>query len=130
MKKTYETNRYQTGMTMYGMMFVMFAIGLAATAAIKLGPHYVDNHVVQNALSEIQTNYANADLQDISDKEIIGKLNKYFEVNMVDDEIAKNAKVTRDKQKVILSVNYEIRTGFMGNVDFVIVFNNEVDLAK
>ena len=130
MKMLIKTRREQAGITMYGIMFVLIVIGFMATAAIKLGPHYIDNNVVKNALNDIKANYANTDMQNVSDNEIKGKLNKYFEVNMVDDEIARSAKVTREKQKVTLSLNYEIRTNFISNIDVVLVFNNEVDLAK
>ena len=130
MKKLHEINRNQTGMTMYGVMFVLIVIGFAATAATKLGPHYLDNNIVKTALEEIHSNYAGSNMQGVSDDEIKAKFYKYFQVNMVSDEIAKSAKITRTNDKVVLSANYEIRTNFISNVDVVMVFNNEVDLAK
>jgi len=119
----------QGGMTPTSILFVLLAIGFTATAAVKLGPAYADNHVVQSALQDVQKQFAGADMQEVSDTEIKGKLSKYFQVNMVSDEVEKNVKVTRVKEKVTLSDNYEVRTNFMGNVDVVLVFNNEVDLG-
>jgi len=130
MKTLYKIRCQQTGMTMYGMMFVLVVIGFVATAAVKLGPHYMDNHVVQSAMDSVHTDYTGANMQEIKDSDIKQKLNGYFQVNMVDNTIEKAVKITRDKQKVILSINYEIRTNFISNIDIVLVFNNEVDLAK
>jgi len=130
MRTLYKTNRYQTGMTMYQTMFILVIVGFLATTVVKLGPHYMDNHVVESALDSIHTDYAGANMQEVNDRDIKDKLGKYFDVNMVDSEIAKSVKVTRDKQKVIVSVDYEIRTNFISNIDVVLVFNNEVDLAK
>jgi hypothetical protein len=119
----------QMGMTMWQMMFVLIIIGFSATAAVKLGPAYIDNHVVVSALDDIKKGFAGSNMQEVKDREILTKLGKYFEVNQVDDAIEKSAKVTRVKQQVILSIDYEIRSNFMGNVDTVLVFKNEVDLA-
>ena len=130
MKNLHKLNRKQAGMTMYEMMFMLIVAGFAATAAVKLIHHYIDNNVVKNAIDDIKTSYSGTDMQEVKDNDIKSKLYKYFEVNMVDDVIAKSAKITRDKKSVILSIDYEIRTGFIGNVDLVMVFKNEVDLAK
>lgn len=129
MKKHMSSKRAQLGMTMTAMMAVLVAIGFVATAAIKLGPIYMDNRVVKRALEEIHKDYASANMQDITDSEIKGKVQKYFQVNMVAGQIEKSMQITRVKDQVILSFNYEIRSPFMGNVDTVVVFNNEVDLA-
>jgi type II secretory pathway pseudopilin PulG len=129
MKYPDRSKMAQMGMTMWQMMFVLIIVGFVATAAIKMGPAYVDNHVVVSALDDIQKSYAGSNMQEVKDQEILTKLEKYFEVNQVSDVIEKSAKVTRVKQQVILSINYEIRSNFMGNVDTVLVFKNEVDLA-
>lgn len=129
MQNQMSSKHAQSGMTMYGVMFALVAIGFIATAAIKLGPAYLDNSVVKTALEEIHKDYSGMNMQDVTDSEIKGKVQKYFQVNMVNAEIESSMKLTRIKEKVILSFNYEIRKPFMGNVDTVLVFNNEVDLA-
>ena len=119
----------QQGMSFYGVLFVLIVIGFCATVAVKIGPVYMDNKVVVRALEDIKNTYAGADVQELTDTAIKGKVSNYFQVNMVDPEIEKNVKVTRVKDKVILSIDYEIRKNFMGNLDVVIVFNNEVELG-
>jgi len=130
MKYPDRSKTAQKGMTMWQLMLVLIVIGFVATAAVKLVPAYIDNHVVLSALDDVQKSYAGTNMQEVKDNEILTKLGKYFEVNQVSDVIEKSAKVTRVKQQVILNINYEIRSNFMGNLDTVLVFKNEVDLAK
>jgi hypothetical protein len=130
MKQFLNPRMQQQGMSMWEMMFILVVIGFVATAAVKMGPAYMDNNVVKDALVAVQQSFSGANIQEVSDGEIKSKIGKYFDVNMVNDVIIASVKVTRDKQKVILSVNYEIRQNFISNVDVVMVFNNEVDLAK
>jgi hypothetical protein len=129
MQKQISNRPSQLGMTMYGMLFALLVVGFVATAAIKLGPAYMDNTVVKRALDAIHQDYSGMNMQDVTDNEIRGKVQKYFQINMVSPEIENSMVITRVKEQVILSFNYEIRTRFMGNVDTVLVFNNEVDLA-
>lgn len=117
-------------MSMYAMMLVLGIIGFAVTAALKLGPHYIDNRVVASALQSVKEQYAGQDLAEVKDRDIKGVLGKFFEVNMVDDSIMENFEVVREKNNVTLKLNYEIRKPFMGNVDVVLIFNNEVELGK
>lgn len=128
--KTMMTSKHaQLGMTMYSMMFLLVVIGFVATAAIKLGPAYMDNRVVVSALEEMDKDYSGMNMQDVTDGQITGKVQKYFQVNMVSQEIERAAKVTRSGDQVVLSFDYEIRIPFMANIEVVLVFKNEVDLA-
>jgi hypothetical protein len=120
----------QQGMTIYAAMFFLGVIGFAATLAIKLGPVYMENNVVKDAMKSIHDDYAGTNMQDVQDTVIKGKVQRYFQVNMVSSVIEQSMKITRNKDKVILSFNYEIRKPFMYNVDTVVVFTNEVDLAN
>ena len=129
MKKPINSKRTQLGMTMYAIMFVLVVIGFVATAAIKLGPSYLDNRIVGSALEEMHKDYSGMNMQDVNDGQILGKVQKYFQVNMVSSDIEMAGKVTRSGNHVVLSFNYEKRIPFMGNVDAVLVFNNQVDLA-
>jgi len=130
MNKTISSKRAQSGMTMYAMMFLLVVVGFVATAAIKLGPAYMDDRVVKSALEEMHNDYSGMNMQDVTDAQILGKVQKYFQVNMVSGDIEQAAKVTRSGDEVILSFDYEVRIPFMGNIEVVLVFSNQVDLAE
>lgn len=130
MQKQMNSKYAQQGVTIYAAMFFLAVIGFAATAVIKLGPLYLSNNVVKNAMDGVHSDFAGVNLRDVTDSQIKGKVQKYFEINMVEREIEQSMKITRVKDQVLLSFNYEIRRPFMYNVDTVVVFTNEVDLAK
>ncbi len=120
----------QGGMSMTSLATTLLIVGFLATAAVKIGPAYLSNNTVKSALESIQADYRGKDLQDISNKEIRTKLDKYFQVNRVEGPAAASIEIVREKLKVIVTANYEVRNNFMGNVDVVLVFENEVDLTK
>lgn len=122
--------RYQSGMSASGLLFVLMVVGFLATAAVKIGPAYIDNRAVVQGLQSLKEQYAGKDLQDISDKAIIGSMEKMLSVNMVSPEASDSIAVRRVKGDVYVSANYEIRNNFMSNVDIVVVFENEVNLAE
>lgn len=121
---------FQKGMGMTEIMVLLVIIGFVATTAVKLGPVYLDNSTVTSAFESIQEDYAGKDIQEISNTDIKRKLGKYFQVNMVSSEIEKSIEVVRKGRSVIVKSDYEIRQPFMGNVEIVVVFQNEVDLSK
>lgn len=122
--------RYQAGLTAGGLVLVLMFVGFFATAAVKIGPAYVENRTIAQALQTLKGQYAGKDLREISDKAIMGSMGKILSVNMVSDEAADSIAVRRVKGDVFVSANYEIRNNFMSNVDVVVVFENEVNLAE
>lgn len=125
-----NTRHLQKGMSAGQLMLLLAAIGFGATVAVSVVPVYVDNGTVASALQSVQESYSGRDIQEISDIEIRKKLNNYFQVNMVPREIEQSVYIVRDKDEVKLAVDYEIRKHLMGNVDLVMVFENEVILGE
>lgn len=120
----------QRGMGTGQIMLLLAAIGFGATIAVSVIPVYIDNSTVVSALQSVQESYAGGDINEISDADIHRKLSSYFQVNMVSKEIEQSVYVVREKDEVKLVVDYEIRKHLVGNVDLVMVFNNEVVLSE
>jgi hypothetical protein len=124
-----NTRYFQQGMSAGQIMLLLVAIGFGATIAISVIPVYIDNGTVSSALQSVQEAYEGKDIQDISDREIRGKLGNYFQINMVSREVEEAVRIVREKDTVSLSINYEIRKPLMGNVDIVMSFENQVNLG-
>jgi hypothetical protein len=122
--------RTQAGLTMYGIMFFILIGGIFVTAALKLGPVYIDNNNVQTMMESIQRSYSSKDLGDISNREIIKTIKKHFQVNRIETVPYDSIDIKRKNRDVILSINYEARVPFMGNLDLVAKFENEVNLRE
>lgn len=125
-----NTRYLQQGMGMGQIMLLLMVIGFGATVAVNVVPVYIDNNTVASALQSIQEGYAGRDINDISDADIQRKLSSYFQVNMVSKEIEQSTYVAREKDEVKLVADYEIRKHLMGNIDLVMVFENEVILGE
>lgn len=111
------------------VLYVFIAV-MMATVVLKLGPLYMDNNTVSTALNSLEEQVKGKDVYDIPNKTLIGMLKKNFSVNMVAREIEQAIDVRREKQDVIVSVNYEKRVNMFGNVDAVVVFTNERNLTE
>jgi len=122
-------NALQKGMSMSQMMGLLVLIGLAAIIVINMVPAYIDNSSVARNVESVKEHFAGTSVREITDSEINRRLTANFQVNMVDDAIAKSVKIKREKGKVMLIVNYEIRKPLMGNVDVVMKFTNEAEIG-
>lgn len=111
------------------IVLYVFVGVMLATVVLKLGPLYMDNNTVSGALDSLEEQMKGKDVYDVSNKTLRSQLKKLFSVNMVSKEITQAIDVRREKQDVIISVNYEKRVNMFGNVDAVVVFTNERNLA-
>lgn len=125
-----KTRYFQQGMGMGQIFLLLILIGFGATVAISIIPVYIDNSTVASALESVREAYASKDVQDVQDKEIRSKLGNYFQINMVSRDVEDAVRVVREKDEVRLTINYEIRKHLMGNVDVVMMFENEVVLGR
>lgn len=121
--------KYQLGMTMNEIFVILILIGFIATAAVKLLPLYADNSTVKSAFESVKDDLSGKDISEMSNKQIIGKVNKYFQINQISNDIVEAVEIERKGKHVYLRANYEIRNEFMGNIDVVVKFENEIDLA-
>ncbi len=113
----------QRGLSTLGLLVTLAVAGFFFTAAFKLGPLYLDNIFVKDALDSLQFKEADK----LSDREIRSTIGDYFNVNNVRDIDLKQIEITREKERVLVDINYEKRIPFMANVDVVVTFNNHFD---
>lgn len=117
--------KYQQGMSSLSLLVLLAVIGFFLTALFKLGPLYLDNYFVSAAIKSLK----NDKIHDISDAQIRRTLDKLFTINGVRDITAREVKVDRQKTHTIVSMEYEKRVAFMGNVDVVVKFKDVYDTA-
>jgi hypothetical protein len=117
------TYRKQQGISMLGGLVLLAVVGFFLTAIFKVGPLYLDNSFVKAAVASLQKE----DVHGMTDKDIRRKLGAQFDMNNVRDIDRKLIKVTREKTRTLVTLDYEKRVNFMGNVDIVVMFNNSYD---
>lgn len=120
----------QQGFTFWEISFYLLVAGFVVTCALKLMSFYIDDHNIQTAIEGVHQSMAGKDIYEVTNGDIRSSMSKYFQVSMIDEGLLQQMKVERSNGKVLLRMNYEARTPFMGNIDVVMRFNHEVDLAE
>ena len=116
-------NKKQQGLTTISWLVLLAVLGVLLTAAFKLGPIYLDNYFVRASIDSLD----NEDVTKMTDSQIRRKISSFFHINNVRNVNSKQVKIVREKTRMKVSLNYEKRVGFMGNIDFVVMFTNEYD---
>ncbi|TNF05630.1 MAG: DUF4845 domain-containing protein [Gammaproteobacteria bacterium] len=116
----------QQGVTVLGGLCVLAIAGFIITAGLKIGPLYLDNSFVSAAIDSL----ADENIHTLTDKQIRRKLSDNFDINNVRDMDMRDVKIIRDKTHTSVTLDYEKRVNFMGNLDVVVKFKNSYDTSK
>lgn len=115
--------RKQRGLSTLGILVVLLLGGFALTCLFKIGPLYLDNYFVRAALNSLDGER----IETMDNASIRRTVDRYFTVNNVRDVSARDVVVTRERDRVVVALDYERRVNLIGNLDVVVVFNNRFD---
>lgn len=115
-----------TGVVLTGITLAL----LMAWTALKLGPVYLQHYSIVKILNKVQTEYARKLDDDslISTKEIKVTLMKHFDINYISHVNKRDIIIERTPKGFNVGIQYEVVVPFMGNIDALIRFENEVDI--
>lgn len=111
-----------SGMGMLSMLFIIAITGIVVLAALKLFPVFYDFSVIKKELGAVQ---ALAEEEKLGRREIWNALSKRLDINSINYLTEKDLVIDKSNGDVKLSLNYEARPHFMGNVGFVVTFDTE-----
>ncbi|MBW0148885.1 DUF4845 domain-containing protein [Marinobacter arenosus] len=106
------------------MVMVLFFGGLL-TLLIKLGPVYLDDITIQEALESLD---GTEGLSSMGPAQVRTLINKRLSVNNVRGFDAKNISVEKNGEFVVIVVDYEVRNNLFRNVDTVVHFKHEYEM--
>ena len=118
--------RSQSGASTLGILIVVLFFGSLLTLGIKLGPIYLDDYTIQEALEGLD---GTKGLSKMTVGEVRGLINKRLSVNNVRGFDAKAITVKADGDQVQIDVDYEVRTGLFSNVDAVVHFQHSYEMT-
>jgi len=118
--------KLQQGISSLGLLCVLGLAGFGLLIGFKVGPLFLDNYFVTSAMASLK----DEKVQDMTDGAIRRKLASLFIVNNVRDIDMKDIKVERDSRRTLVTLNYEKRVQFLGNVDVVVRFYNAFDSSS
>jgi hypothetical protein len=122
-----QSPKHQQGLTFISLVFVLALIAFFVLLVLKIGPIYLNHSKVVSALAEIEKT---PDIEDQSEAEIRGSLNKRFDINYVDDVTQDDIKVTRHNDYLKVAIEYEVVTKIAGNLSVLVEFNDVIEVGK
>ena len=114
-------NHKQAGISSLALLLVMIAGAIILLVAFRIGPLYIDNYFVRASVESLEEE----NLRNMSDRQIRAALERFFIVNGVRDISSKAAKIERDARDVTVNLDYEKRVNVIGNLDAVVLFQNQ-----
>lgn len=106
------------------MMIMALFFGGLLTLAIKIGPAYLDDFTIQEALESLDSTEG---LSQMGPAQVRSLINKRLSVNNVDGFDPKNISVEKNGELVVIKVDYEVRNNIFRNVDTVVHFQHEYE---
>jgi len=117
----------QRGMTLIGFAIGLIVFCFFAYMAMVLGPAYSEYFGVKKAMNFVAANTT----KDTADVNTIARmLDKQFNVGYVDNVSGKDVQLIRDKGGNQILMDYEVRKGFVYNIDFMVKFKYQVALGQ
>lgn len=118
----------QRGMSKLALIIILAVVGFFGLAASRLVPVYTDNYYIQQGLASLQD--LGVEVGQMTDREIIGHLSRFFSVNNIRSQNAKDAEIVRDEEQILVYFDYEVRVHLMYNIDVVMTFENLWDSRR
>lgn len=116
----------QRGASTVGILVAVLFFASLLTLVIKLGPAYLDDYTIQGALEGLD---GEEGLSQMTPADVRRLVTKRLSVNNVDGFNAKDIKIEKDGDTVIISLDYEVRNHVVANVDAVISFSHFYELT-
>ena len=85
---------------------------------------------IGSAIESVHSGVSGKDLAAVTNADLKSRLEKNFQVSMIAEDRLKEVEIERSGNKVLLKLNYDARVNFVGNVDVVVHFKNETNLAE
>lgn len=120
-----NTGKYQKGMTVYGVAFILLLIGFAVFTTLKLFPVYMENFTISSSLESLERE---SDKQFTGAMDIRHALMKRFGMNNVRQVTRDDISVTREGQIYYVDVDYEVRVPYIKNISLLVSFTNHVEV--
>lgn len=116
----------QRGLSMAGWMFLIMIIGSLITVGTKLAPLYLDHNTMSNILDRLAEEKGMVVKRNVDLVNIIQKRFRMSGIRTFD--LKKNMTIKRPENRVIITLDYEVRLPLAYNVDLIATFDKQTIL--
>ncbi|MBB3168268.1 DUF4845 domain-containing protein [Simiduia aestuariiviva] len=120
--------KQQLGLSSFNLLLVLAVVGFFAMCAFKLVPVYSENQYVVSALESLRNK--DKPVAQMTAAEIRKHLQSFYMINGVRSEGASNIEIERERNRNIITINYEVRVPLIYNISVVVDFQNYMDTTK
>ena len=118
--------RRQGGASALVILIMILFFGGLLTLGIKLGPAYLDDKTISEAVASID---GTEGLSNMGPAQIRSLINKRLIVNNVRSLKPEDITVEKNGDVALITVQYEVRNNLFRNVDTIINFKHEYEMS-
>lgn len=122
--KNIHSLKTQAGMTFIGWVMTLVVIGFFALFAMRLVPVFLEYQAVSSVMSQLETMPPRS-----SAVKIRGTLGRSLYINAVDSVNGRDFDIKKKAEGTVVSIKYDARTDFIGNIDLLVTFENSVTVG-
>lgn len=111
------------GVTLIGILFIAMIVIFVVVIGMNIIPTYTQHLEVKDILDSLAKDPATNQMNKAKVKDLF---ERRLQVNSIRNIKGENLDVEKKDGKTIMTLNYEVRTHLMGNMDVIIKFNDKV----
>lgn len=116
----------QSGIGITGWMVLILLFGGGLTIGLKLFPVYSDHNTMAGILDGMAAEKGMAAKRNIDIQNIV---EQRFKINNIRDfNLKENLKVARDRDGVVVTIDYQVKMPLVHNLELLASFNKSVEL--
>jgi hypothetical protein len=115
----------QSGITLFGFIFLLLVFGFFAFMAMKLVPAYIDFFSLSKAMTQVSTESVDGKTQNDIRRDFMFKLSFQYADQLITPQ---NIEFSRTDSGTDMKVAYDQRIPFISNIDFLLHFHKTVKL--
>ena len=117
----------QRGMTMLGILAVVFVVGAWVYAGIRLTPKYLEYMRVASTLEKVRDEFENN--PGTTEFMLRKGVERQFDIEMVEVITSNDIEINKDGGTFTMRAAYEDTVPLAGNVSFLMEFDKSVEVA-
>jgi type II secretory pathway pseudopilin PulG len=112
--------KQQSGISMIGILVLLALFSFFLLVLLRLMPSWMDGRSVRAAVESV----AEASDASMPLREVNRKIDSVFNTNRIEVIRARDVKVYREKESIVIDASYEHRTPLFEGVDAVLIFDD------